>query len=175
MSHQEESLPDGLFSSQLIPYLHKALGELQAHPYPEVASPSDVPRRASVALILRIRPHYSHWPHDAAPTLEESQFVSTADRLDAFFAQEWVKHGDPEILFIKRAARQGDKWTGHIAFPGGRRDPEDADDCIAAIRETWEEVGIDLSEEKGYAISAGNLSQRVITTAWGAKPYLRPA
>jgi 8-oxo-dGTP pyrophosphatase MutT (NUDIX family) len=101
--------------------------------------------------------------------------VSTADRLDAFFAQEWVKHGDPEILFIKRAARQGDKWTGHIAFPGGRRDPEDADDCIAAIRETWEEVGIDLSEEKGYAISAGNLSQRVITTAWGAKPYLRPA
>src|ERR1700682_285931 len=28
----------------------------------------------------------------------------------------------PEILFIERAKREGDPWSGHMAFPGGRRD-----------------------------------------------------
>ena len=80
-----------------------------------------------------------------------------------------MKHGDPEILFIKRAQNKRDKWSGNIAFPGGRRDPGDADDCAAAVRETWEEVGIDISHAAGNAIAAGNLEQIVITTQWGTK------
>ena len=48
-----------------------------------------------------------------------------------------------EVLLIKRSERESDPWSGHMALPGGRRAPEDADLCATAMRETAEEVGID--------------------------------
>jgi 8-oxo-dGTP pyrophosphatase MutT (NUDIX family) len=51
-----------------------------------------------------------------------------------------------EALFIKRAARIGDPWSGQVAFPGGRHDPQDPDLLATAIRETREETGIELAE-----------------------------
>jgi 8-oxo-dGTP pyrophosphatase MutT (NUDIX family) len=50
-----------------------------------------------------------------------------------------------EVLFIRRAERAGDLWSGHMAFPGGRSEPEDASLLDTAIRETREEVGLDLA------------------------------
>lgn len=135
------------------------LRALVAAPYPELASPEDMKKRASVALVIRIKPSYAHWPSS----------TSKADNLDSFFEQEWVQHGDPEVLFIKRASRKGDRWTSHIALPGGKRDPTDADDQAAAIREALEEVGLDVLE---HGIACGNLPQRVVTTHWGKKPLL---
>lgn len=52
---------------------------------------------------------------------------------------------DPELLLIRRSIRPGDPWSGHMAFPGGRWAPGDADPRATAIRETREEVGIDLT------------------------------
>lgn len=49
-----------------------------------------------------------------------------------------------ELLLIKRATREDDPWSGHIALPGGRSGTADADARATAERETWEEVGIDL-------------------------------
>ena len=51
------------------------------------------------------------------------------------------------ILLIRRADRSGDPWSGHMALPGGRREPGDADLAGTAIRETAEEVGIRLRPE----------------------------
>jgi 8-oxo-dGTP pyrophosphatase MutT (NUDIX family) len=51
---------------------------------------------------------------------------------------------DAELLFIRRALRDGDPWSGHVAFPGGRRDPTDRDLLHTAVRETHEELGLDL-------------------------------
>lgn len=52
--------------------------------------------------------------------------------------------GETEVLFIERARRAGDPWSGHMAFPGGRVDPGDVDGRRAAERETLEEVGLSL-------------------------------
>jgi 8-oxo-dGTP pyrophosphatase MutT (NUDIX family) len=51
-----------------------------------------------------------------------------------------------EALFIKRAERATDPWSGHIAFPGGKREPSDASLLETARRETREEVALDLPE-----------------------------
>jgi 8-oxo-dGTP pyrophosphatase MutT (NUDIX family) len=114
--------------------------------------------------------------------------------ISAFFRQEWVQHGDAEVLFIKRAARAGDRWTSHVALPGGKRDERlDADDCATAVRETWEEVGLVLGKHSGYASEniengsssngkavtattyaaayyVGKLPERIVTTSWGEVP-----
>lgn len=49
-----------------------------------------------------------------------------------------------ELLLIRRAERSGDPWSGHMALPGGREDPGDPDPLFTAVRETREEVGIEL-------------------------------
>lgn len=54
-------------------------------------------------------------------------------------------HGDPEILFLKRAVHPRDPWSGQIALPGGRHDEMDASLADTAVREAWEEAGLDLS------------------------------
>jgi 8-oxo-dGTP pyrophosphatase MutT (NUDIX family) len=50
-----------------------------------------------------------------------------------------------EALFIKRAARRGDPWSGQVAFPGGRHEAHDVDLRATAIRETREETGVELA------------------------------
>jgi 8-oxo-dGTP pyrophosphatase MutT (NUDIX family) len=51
-------------------------------------------------------------------------------------------HEELELLLIKRAERESDPWSGHIALPGGRRDPADTDLIATAFRETAEETGV---------------------------------
>lgn len=58
-----------------------------------------------------------------------------------------VRAGELHILMIKRAEREGDPWSGHMAFPGGRMDSADAHGYAVAVRETAEEVGLSLEEQ----------------------------
>ncbi|MEM7016155.1 MAG: CoA pyrophosphatase [Pseudomonadota bacterium] len=63
--------------------------------------------------------------------------------------------GGIETLMIRRALREGDPWSGHMAFPGGRLQDEDPDVYAAAIRELEEEIGLPAP---GYLSYLGRLS-----------------
>ena len=52
--------------------------------------------------------------------------------------------GGPEVLLMRRAVTPTDRWSGHIALPGGGYEEIDDDPWATAIRETHEEVGVDL-------------------------------
>jgi 8-oxo-dGTP pyrophosphatase MutT (NUDIX family) len=64
-----------------------------------------------------------------------------------------LREGDEgaELFFIIRAQSPTDPWSGHIAFPGGRKELDDPTLLATAIRETREEVGIDL--ERGELLA----------------------
>lgn len=53
--------------------------------------------------------------------------------------------GESELLFIQRATKPTDPWSGQMAFPGGRKEQADQSPQATAMRETSEEVGLDLS------------------------------
>lgn len=53
---------------------------------------------------------------------------------------------DVELLFIERARREGDPWSGQMAFPGGFHDHGDPDLPATARREVLEELAVDLAE-----------------------------
>ena len=61
---------------------------------------------------------------------------------------------DEEVLLIRRAEREGDPWSGQVAFPGGMVGPADKTFEDTAKREAAEEVGVDLSNRaavfRGY-------------------------
>ncbi len=50
----------------------------------------------------------------------------------------------PDLLLIRRAERRGDPWSGDMAFPGGVVSASDSGPYEAALRETFEEIGLDL-------------------------------
>lgn len=50
-----------------------------------------------------------------------------------------------ELLLVRRADREGDPWSGHVALPGGIEEPADRGPEDTARRETMEETGVDLA------------------------------
>ena len=95
-------------------------------------------RLPAIRLALAARtPHEVHAP-GARPAAVALVLVETDERL--------------ELLFIERAIRAGDPWSGQVAFPGGRRDPIDTDLTATAIRETREETGVDLDHAERLGV-----------------------
>jgi len=77
---------------------------------------------------------------------------------------------DVEVLFIQRAAHLLDPWSGHIAFPGGKLEEGELE-CQAALRETYEEIGIDLGQSRYLGrlsdVIGANLPVRVSCCLFG--------
>lgn len=149
--------------------LKSILQQIHDEDCPHVPNPPGCKKRAAVALVIRIRPTY---PHQAVYDKNKCSSVAQSfqECLDNFFFQEWVQEGDAEVLFIKRAARVGDRWTGHIALAGGKREAGDLNDRATSSRETREETGLDLDNE--HSLFVGNLPERVIRSTWGKTPWV---
>ena len=88
------------------------------------------------------------------------------------------RFGGLELFVIKRAEKKGDPWSGHMALPGGGREPDDKDAYDTARRETLEEVGIDLDEGRflgrlddvGPCTMPGQLVVSTVVVAIDAEP-----
>lgn len=76
--------------------------------------------------------------------------------------------GGAELLFIRRAEHPRDPWSGQMGLPGGRVDPDDADPLAAAVRETREELALDLAS---HARLLGRLSEVRTHLALGRLPH----
>ena len=58
------------------------------------------------------------------------------------------KKDDLEFLLVKRAEVDDDPWSGDMAFPGGKKNPQDKTLVDTVIRELLEETSINLSQKK---------------------------
>lgn len=80
---------------------------------------------------------------------------------------------DEDLLFIRRAERPGDPWSGDMAFPGGREEPHDPHPRATAVRETFEEVGVDLTGARFLGALTPMVSPvRLPTRTLGIHPYV---
>ncbi|KAG6817621.1 hypothetical protein H0H87_006249 [Tephrocybe sp. NHM501043] len=127
---------------------------------------------AAVALIIRVVP---------SPSVPAPSASATPPTLTEFFEQDWVNdpNAKPEILFLHRHNASADEISlaqqsrsrntqeSHVAFPGGRMEPEDEGGLYTAMRQTWEEIGFDLAERQYTCV--GQLDDREITTSLGKR------
>jgi 8-oxo-dGTP pyrophosphatase MutT (NUDIX family) len=75
-----------------------------------------------------------------APTAGEQPSAAVAAVLRA-------ASGGLDLLFIRRAEHPRDPWSGHMAWPGGHIDESDPHPLAAALRETREELALDLERD----------------------------
>ena len=83
-----------------------------------------------------------------------------------------VDHQEPTVLLTQRSPNLSEH-AGQIAFPGGKIDATDASPRDAALREAWEEVGLDHSfiDPIGYLDVYGTgFGFRILPTVARVKP-----
>jgi len=116
-----------------------------------------------VDLATTIRRLAEHQPEDPSDFL-----VRTRAAVAAILR---FHRGEAEVLLMTRAQRDGDRWSGHVSMPGGKQEEGDVDLVATAVRETFEETGIDLGHAELLgrlgavrAIAKGKVLPMTITT-----------
>jgi 8-oxo-dGTP pyrophosphatase MutT (NUDIX family) len=64
------------------------------------------------------------------------------------------------VLLLRRATHPLDPWSGHMSLPGGRHEEHDDDLLRTALRETREEVGLELEREGRVLGTLGEFAGR---------------
>jgi 8-oxo-dGTP pyrophosphatase MutT (NUDIX family) len=100
---------------------------------------SSAPRHCSTVLLLRV---------DSSSSPTTSPAPSSASL---------------QILFLKRAVREGDPFSGHVCFPGGHIEKGETE-LEGAVREAREECGLDLSNPSLFRC-LGRLPNKVLPSS----------
>lgn len=76
------------------------------------------------------------------------------------------------ILLLKRVHNDRDPWSGHYAFPGGRRENEDDTIFETCIREVCEETGIALEPGDLHRVCEPTPAGRNVQAPILVQPYV---
>ena len=98
---------------------------------------------------------------------EPVPFPSTAKLSEAAVLMPLTRVAQPELILTLRAQTLS-THSGEVAFPGGRRDPEDTSLVATALREAYEEVGL----EPECVEVVGQLSSLVSRHGIKVTPYV---
>lgn len=76
------------------------------------------------------------------------------------------------ILLLRRIQSERDPWSGHYAFPGGRRERQDETIYDTCVREVFEETGIDLGPDNLSQILSPARAGRSVMAPVLVQPYV---
>ncbi len=76
-----------------------------------------------------------------------------------------------QVLLVERRIRRSDPWSGQMAFPGGKRDPDDRDIVHTVVRETREETRINLASD-GRFLGALETMQSTVRPELQVTPFV---
>ena len=130
---EESPHPATIDPVSVISLLARALAKIRSTPPRVITSPPTQPRRAAVALVIRVIPPRGF------PQIQSRQAQPS---LQEFFQLSWVNAPGAvaEILFLKRENpgedttaiannRVNKSLEAHVAFPGGRAEEGDEGGC----------------------------------------------
>ena len=103
----------------------------------------------------------------SSPIEKSKMQVRKGYRPSAVLVLVFEREGEHWIILTRRS-RNVRHHKGEISFPGGRRDKVDADLLHTAIRETFEEIGIEINERDVF----GQLNDSPTTTGYIIRPFL---
>ena len=96
----------------------------------------------------------------AVPLLEEDDYRFPGEHQPAAVLMAVTDRAAPGVILTLRQPHLR-RHAGQISFPGGRIDAEDASPIAAALREAWEEIGLDpqcvtvIGTAKAYRTGSG--------------------
>ena len=112
-------------------------------------------------------------PFDNLPSLAARSPEQSDDPTRRPAAVALICARDPDaILIIRRAERVGDPWSGQMGLPGGRASVDDTDLMATAIRETREEVGVELDPMDCVATLDDLVPQTVLLPRIRVRPFV---
>ena len=131
-------------------------------------------RKACVAIILRLHNVYNDEINEKTTRILPSKLndiKAVKELIEHLKTNGKEEEFQVEILFIKRATRETDRWSGQVAFPGGKKEQQDKYDISTATRETREEISLDLDNKEHFAY-IGRLDDKQATKHMTVSPFV---